>query len=323
MTSTVTLVTLLRRRTQALHAALPAAIEGDVAALHRARVASRRLREVLPLVVRDSSAAGKTPKRVRRLTRLLGRVREMDVALELLEESGEGVPRLAMFEARQHLSNGRESRRADMLRKLHKLNLKKIDRTLEELLEAAATHDQHAWRRTLAVRLTRRAARLRAATNEAGAIYVPERLHAVRLASKKLRYALEIAAEIGVRGAARLAATVRRSQVTLGDLQDRHVLLREINDAAAAITETDESSRQRRWGLLTLAARLEQGGRELHGHFLAQRDQLSEAVAGVRQQIVPELLRPQRQPLRAALKRRSARSTPKSSAPGSGTSGRR
>jgi CHAD domain-containing protein len=247
---------------------------------------------------------GKARKRVRRLTRLLGRVREMDVALQLLESSGEGVPRLALFEARQHLSAGREARRAEMLRELHHVSLKKIDRSLEELIEAAAEQDGGAWQRNLATRLTRRASRLREATAGAGAIYVPARLHAVRLASKKLRYALEIAAEGGLREAARLAAIVRRTQVTLGHLQDRHVLLREVNDAAANIVEHDEAGRRRRWGLLQLAAQLEQAGRELHGQFLSQRDALASAVTAVRQQVVPELLRGRRTQLPAGLKKR-------------------
>lgn len=306
MTSAVTLATLVRRRVRALKAALPAALEGDVVALHRARVASRRLREVLPMALNGQSAPRKARKRVRRLTRMLGRVREMDVSLELLEASADGVPRLALLEARQHLVGVRETRRAELLRKLQKLSLKKIERTLDAVLEQAAGQESSEWRRVLAVRLSRRAARLRAAASEAGAIYVPERLHAVRLASKKLRYALEIAAEVGVAGAAKLAATVRRTQVTLGHLQDRHVLLRQINDAAAADQDTDTST-ERRQGLMTLASRLEQSGRELHGDFLSQRDALAAAAATVRQEIVPQLLRPRRARARAALKRPAAR----------------
>jgi CHAD domain-containing protein len=228
----------------------------------------------------------------------------MDVALQLLDSLGEGVPRLALFEARQHVRGGRETRRDQMLRKLHKVSVKKLDRRLDELIAAAAGQDVSAWRRSLATQLTRRAARLRDAAAEAGAIYVPERLHGVRLAAKKLRYALEIAAEGGMRDAAKLAAVVRRTQVTLGHLQDRHVLVREIHEAAS--NAADDAVRH---GLLTIAAQLEQGARELHAEFLAQRDALGAALAAVRQQVVPELTRtarPRRQ-LRAGLKTRTGR----------------
>jgi CHAD domain-containing protein len=225
----------------------------------------------------------------------------MDVALQLLETSHDGVPRSAMFEARQHLHETREARRGRMLKKI---SLKKIERSLDELVEAAAAEDDSGWRRILATRLARRASRLRTAVGESGALYVPERLHAVRLASKKLRYALELAAEGGVREAAKLAVTIRRTQVTLGALQDRHVLLREVNDAAAKVVEMDEAVNTPRQGLQTLAARLEQAGRELHGQFLAQRDDLAAATAAVRERVVPELLRAGRTPARASLKPR-------------------
>src|SRR5205085_6878634 len=44
-------------------------------------------------------------------------------------------------------------------------------------------------------RVARRAASLRAAIAAAGAVYAPEQLHIVRIALKKLRYSVELAAE--------------------------------------------------------------------------------------------------------------------------------
>jgi hypothetical protein len=99
-----------------------------------------------------------------------------------------------------------------------------------------------------------------------------------------------------VQEAAKLAAVVRRSQVTLGHLQDRHVLLREVHEAEAA--SMDEAVRQ---GLITLASQLEQAGRELHGQFLSQREALTAALTAVRQEIVPALISRSRAPMRASL----------------------
>ena len=63
---------------------------GDVTSVHRARVASRRLREVLPVLAEaaGSDALDRGGKQVRRITRALGPVRELDVALGHLAEMG-------------------------------------------------------------------------------------------------------------------------------------------------------------------------------------------------------------------------------------------
>ena len=59
----------------------PAAVAGDDLAVHQARVTSRRLREAVPVLATGltGSKAGKARKKIRRLTRALGSVRELDV----------------------------------------------------------------------------------------------------------------------------------------------------------------------------------------------------------------------------------------------------
>ena len=59
-----------------------------------------------------------------------------------------------------------------------------------------ASGPERAWLSTLEARLARRAGRVRAAIEATGAVYVPERLHGVRIAAKKLRYAAELAADV-------------------------------------------------------------------------------------------------------------------------------
>lgn len=296
MTSSVAPDTLLARRSRILLRHLPAALQGVPDALHRARVASRRLRELLPLLGQSS---GKAAKRVRKLTRALGRVRELDVALALLEtdELVAGVPRLSLFEVRQHLRSGRNAHHEEMLSRLQQLNLKKLQRRLDRVAKEVAADGGRAARQALAARLTRRARTLRTAMVEAGAIYVPERLHGVRIAAKKLRYALEIAADLGADGAARLASRVRRAQVTLGHLQDRTILLREVQVVAARADDPAV-----RHGLQVLTSRLEQACRRLHGEYLAEREEMSGVFVAIRQDLVPELTRFRRAPLNAALR---------------------
>jgi CHAD domain-containing protein len=86
-------VRILRQRLVALLDALPAATSGDVVSVHRARVASRRLREVLP-VLADAAGThhlGRASKDVRRITRALGPIRELDVAIGHRRKSARAV----------------------------------------------------------------------------------------------------------------------------------------------------------------------------------------------------------------------------------------
>src|SRR5579871_522697 len=73
---------------------LPQAIKGDVTAVHRSRVASRRLREMLPLAAAATSRHKTKDLRadVRRITRALGRVREIDVTLAVFKAEAHGYP---------------------------------------------------------------------------------------------------------------------------------------------------------------------------------------------------------------------------------------
>ena len=56
---------------------------GDVDAVHRSRVATRRLREALPLVKGRGRERRRLRRELRSVTRSLGPIRELDVALSL------------------------------------------------------------------------------------------------------------------------------------------------------------------------------------------------------------------------------------------------
>src|SRR5205823_8260541 len=69
---------------------------GDIHAVHQTRVASRRLREVVPVLQLDGRAAHRLTRKLRKLTRRLGHVRELDVLgllLDELHDSGRYPPR--------------------------------------------------------------------------------------------------------------------------------------------------------------------------------------------------------------------------------------
>ena len=77
---------LLRKRLAVFTRALHGLEEGDVRALHRARVASRRLREILPILQLERGVTRKLVRRLRKVTDRLGTVRELDVLSMHLQE---------------------------------------------------------------------------------------------------------------------------------------------------------------------------------------------------------------------------------------------
>src|SRR5262249_59445457 len=91
---------------------------GDVRALHRARVASRRLRELVPVLPLTPGTTRKLNRRLRKITARLGEVRELDVLLLLIDElrkdrrrHSDALARVAVTVARDRdRSGGRQPR---------------------------------------------------------------------------------------------------------------------------------------------------------------------------------------------------------------------
>ena len=221
--------TLLLRRARALHRYLPLAVTGSDRGVHQARVATRRLREAVPVLASGVKAAkaAKARRKIRRLTKALGTVRELDVTLHILDEliTTGRVPRTAVEDVRAHVLAERDRRRPVMLHRLEKIDPAKLEQRLAQVAGAVQASDSDEWRRALASRVVKRAKGLRVAIAEAGRVYAPDALHKVRIAVKKLRYGLEIAAETGITAASPMVRTLKRTQTTLGRLHDLQVLL--------------------------------------------------------------------------------------------------
>jgi CHAD domain-containing protein len=151
-------------------------------------VTSRRLREAVPVLATGlkGSKAGKARRKIRRLTRALGTVRELDVTIALLDELARSphVPRVAVEDVRARVLKERDERRRLMLERLKGVNVQKLDRRLDSVGAALTASSTEPWRRALAARLAKRSRRLTAAMDEAGHMYAPERLHDLRIAAK-------------------------------------------------------------------------------------------------------------------------------------------
>src|SRR5262245_40206134 len=91
---------IFRKRARAFSRDMEGIHDGDAAALHRTRVASRRLRELLPILGLEREESRKLSRRLKKVTRRLGTVRELDVhALLVRELSGtRGYPPMALHE---------------------------------------------------------------------------------------------------------------------------------------------------------------------------------------------------------------------------------
>jgi CHAD domain-containing protein len=269
---------LVRQRLAALTRMLPGARTGDVAAIHQARVATRRLREALPLVARGSSGR-KRARVVRRLTRALGHVRELDVALLTLAElaGSRDVPRTGVTALQQVIRQERSRMHADMRRTIDRCDLRKLS---QKLLGAARKRDESAPRPRTAdskqlsaarARASRRAERLAASIENAAAIYLADRLHEVRIAVKKLRYAMEIVRELsGSRATVRIM-TLKRAQDLLGRIHDLEVL---IARTRAIQGSTNAPTLRVSADMDLLVRRLETECRRLHGRYIAMRPSL-------------------------------------------------
>ena len=266
-------VAILRQRLVTLLKAMPAAQEGDETSVHQARVASRRLREALPVVgmSADASALGRAQRRVRRLTRALGPVRELDVTLLLLQEfeGRKTVSAKAIDRVRQALIAERDHHRREMLSEITPSRLDKLRKRLVEVAVPETPPIELADGLAEAARQSAiRAVKLRTAIDRAGGIYLPDRLHRVRIAAKKLRYALEIQRELeGSRSTSRLNR-LKAQQDLLGRIHDIEVLIDRTRGVQAALAS---SSRRGTAELDNLVRVLEDECRQRHADYMHAR----------------------------------------------------
>jgi len=270
---------LLRKRLARFTRMIQGVGKGDVRALHRTRVASRRLRELLPVLQLDADVASKLGRRLRKVTERLGVVRELDVLILLLDElhdSSKYDPR-AIERVAAVIARERDDTRERLQTKLSAGGLQRLARKFEkvaaEIKTQAQTTDRNrqnerAWRWVMEARIARRAEQLAQAIDNAGAVYLPDRLHLARIGLKKLRYAVELSTEAGgIRNSPDLR-TLKRGQDLLGRLHDYEVLVGRVRQLEASMKPTDAAARRE---LDALLRALEDTCRGLHARYMRGR----------------------------------------------------
>jgi len=222
----------LRRNAAVLQAVLNLAARGDNKAIHRARVATRRLREALAVVAAVGSDDAKNLRNeLRTITAALGPVREMDVSrrvlLDLADQESWPADAVAMVE--EHCGDRRArdldsaaSDLEDVDAKSFALRLRRVARIVERESPADVAD-------ALSQRLNVRTKAFAAQVRDVGIVYATDRLHAVRIAAKKLRYVTELANGSAAENLRRL----KRLQKFLGHLHDDQMVQLRIEEAAA------------------------------------------------------------------------------------------
>lgn len=274
-----TLADLLIDRARDLSRHLASAITGDRQGVHQGRVASRRLRESLPLAGRGAGqTAARARKSFRAITRALGPVRELDVALGHLDTGLDGIriPPIAVERVRAHVLAERERRRERMLAKLERVDLDEAIGRVERVARASEAQDVTSFSASrLAARVRGRASDLANAIDHAGTLYHPDRLHSVRIAAKKLRYALEVVSSTGLADTAAPLRALRRMQALLGDMHDYQILLEHVG----AVRDATPRGTPGAAGLKAMAAAYDRECRKLHAAYLKQAPHLAAAAA--------------------------------------------
>ena len=220
--------------------------------LHDMRVATRRLRAAVQLLEAGFPSRSITTLRrdLRWLGDLLGRIRDLDVQLQRLQQDcqlavAESIETLAGF--RTHLEQQREVRRAAMLAGLDSERYVRLLRRLEQFAvsepEAAPVNDaadtiSRAGRR--AVRHAFR--RVEKRGDRIGKAPEPTDLHAVRIRAKRLRYLLEFLREITGKPGRRLVKDLTRLQDLLGAYHDAVVAEEFIRHYLEGISERESAA---------------------------------------------------------------------------------
>jgi CHAD domain-containing protein len=284
-----------RKRVDAFAGDLKQVEAGDVEALHKARVTSRRLRELLPLLQLEGDVTRKLTRRLRKVTRQLGTVRELDVLMVLIKDlvkdgrySATALTRLAAT-----ASQARAAARERLSAKLPLAKLDRLAQRLERIADRLESGDRDSragatvghrrasvW--AVEARVARRAASVRATIRAAGAVYAPEQLHIVRIALKKLRYSVELAAEGRQKSTGADLAVLKAAQELLGQLHDLEMLLASVRAAQASLPAADLSA----WrDFNALVRAVEDDCRQLHAQYMRERPKLiaiAERMAAVK-----------------------------------------
>ncbi len=221
----------------------------DVDLIHDIRVTSRRLNEALGVLgaVSGDEQLASSREWLREVRGYVAPIRDADVMAHRVTRLIEDEPGRAVLSAGTEFLNELQRQRVWRLEDA-RLRLKPeqvlvrreaLARRLSDLLGDSRGRVQgveHALSRHLMRRLRRRKKAFMQLGAKAARSPRGERLHAARIAAKKLRYTLELAERARLLDGARQLERIRRVQDYLGDLNDWAVLAERLSDSAGRLS---------------------------------------------------------------------------------------
>jgi CHAD domain-containing protein len=270
-------MSLLREQVATLESYLSAVRDGAPEGIHQARVATRRIRELLPLTAegRRSDTADELAGEFRAVGRSLGAVRDADVQTELLRSLETRIPGAApaLVLLRQRHERQRLALMRALIKEFERVELDRLLESVQHGVVRSLRHSAAGWDRRLRRAIAERAAGAREAIVHATGVYFPKRAHKARIAIKKFRYATEIAAAAGLWNAREIIRELKKGQELLGRVHDRQELLDRLPANAAAYPEgTDHEQVE------LVAQVVEAEAHDLHTRYLARRQGLLDAA---------------------------------------------
>ncbi|HVX84692.1 MAG TPA: CHAD domain-containing protein [Phycisphaerae bacterium] len=228
----------LPRAIEDRHTALLALLENAAAlgvdAVHDIRVSLRRLEEAARLLPDDPGKSLIKPA-FRKVRRACGDIRDADVMADHLR----AAPMPPSLTRRAHaLAVRLKAQRPALAAKLRQLLAAKSFATALSLLLPATLEYARYAEKSLQRRAKKRRKSLRHALQLAADKQTPDALHAARIAAKKLRYLLELAADTGDKNARKEAKSLKHLQKIAGQHHDTHVLLARLHKSTDEAAES-------------------------------------------------------------------------------------
>jgi len=229
-------------------------------AVHDMRVASRRFRSALqdfrPYF--NKRSVDLTLKQIRSISDALGEVRDQDVAILALENLAAKIPAQCSATLQQLIDSRKEIRKAARKKLKHGLidDLKKLRSTFHETLEladrpSATLHQRQSstYREIATVVINSRLADLEKLGLNLRRPNDVDGLHQMRIAAKRLRYAIELLHECCLPGPRQLARNVAQLQTTLGRVHDCDIWIEQFAEqqVVSGKSKQSEEGRTFRW----------------------------------------------------------------------------
>ena len=151
--------------------------------------------------------------------------------------------------------------------------MRRLEKVVGTLERRDVRRPSRRWLWALEARVARRSDCLRESITDAGSVYLPERLHEVRKAAKKLRYGIELAGQASRERDPTSTRTLKQAQDVLGQLHDKQGVMDRIRELQAGLSPDDTRVIRQ---LDDVISKIENECRRLHGRYVRRRNALLE-----------------------------------------------